>query len=442
LFQRRFSYFFITKTRSVVKIAQQYLKGLIQTRRKNMERMTEVIPDSDEQSMQHFITNSPWDHRPVLDQVAKDCDRHLGGHPDSALFIDESGIPKKGKKSVGVARQWCGRLGKVDNCQVGVFAALSQGKRVCLIDTRLYMPQEWIDNKARRRKAGVPDNVVFKTKGEQALEMVHQARQNGVRFSWVGADGGYGKDPDFLCRLEDAHEVFLVDVHKDQSIYFDDPVPYVPDRQSNKGRKPTRLVAGVPSQRVDKWVAQQPESAWQRISFRDSSRGKLKADFLVRKIWIWNKRETFGRQFTLIVRRDLDSANTFKYSLTNSPSETPTERLAFMQGQRYFIEHSFQDAKGQVGLDHYQTRKWRSWHHHMTLVIMAMLFMLETKMNTEENLPLLSCFDITQMLSYYLPRRDVTEEEIMRQMEFRHRQRQASIDSAYARQMAQLNVTK
>lgn len=422
--------------------SQQYLSGLLQANRKNMERMAEVVPDSDEQSMQHFITNSPWDHRAVIDQVTRDCDRLLGGHPDSALLIDESAIPKKGKKSVGVARQWCGRLGKTDNCQVGVYASLSCGKRVSLIDGRLYLPREWTDDETRCRKAGVPEDVGFQTKAELAIDMVLRARKNGVRFAWVGADAGYGKEPDFLCRLEDAREIFLADVHKDQIIYLEDPAPGIPEKRSTKGRAPTRPVAQTPSMRVDAWAAQQSEASWQRISFRDSSKGTLEADFLVQRVWIWNKREAHGRQWTLLVRREIGSANTLKYSLTNAAAETSLERLAFMQGQRFFIEHSFQDAKSNAGLDHYQVRQWQGWHHHMALVMMAMLFMLETKLDHEESHPLLSCYDISELMAHFLPRRDVTEEEVLRQMEVRHRQRQASIDSAYARQRARANVTK
>lgn len=414
----------------------------MQANRKNMERMAEVVPDSDEQSMQHFITNSPWDHRAVIDQVARDCDRLLGGHADSAFLIDESAIPKKGKKSVGVARQWCGRLGKTDNCQVGVYASLSRGKRVSLIDGRLYLPREWTDDRVRCRKAGVPDDVGFQTKAELAIDMVLRARENGVRFAWVGADAGYGKEPDFLCRLEDAQETFLVDVHKDQMIYLEDPRPRIPEKRSAKGRAPTRPAAQTPSLRVDKWVAQQSETSWRRICFRDSSKGKLEADFLVQRVWFWNKREAHGRQWILLVRREIDSPNTLKYSLTNAATETSLGRLAFMQGQRFFIEHSFQDAKSNAGLDHYQVRQWQGWHHHMALVMMAMLFMLETKLDHEESHPLLSCYDITQLMAHFLPRRDVTEEEVLRQMEFRHHQRQASIDSAYARQRARGNVTK
>lgn len=436
LFHDRYKKYFVTKTRSVVEQSRHYLSGLAQAIRKNVERMTEVVSDSDYQSLHHFISDSPWDHRPVMDQVARDCDRLLGGSQDTGLIIDESGIPKKGNKSVGAARQWCGRLGKVDNCQVGVFASLVRGSSAALIDGRLYLPKEWTDDHKRCRKAGVPDDVEFKTKSQLALEIVHHARSQGIRFAWVGVDGGYGKEPDFLSTLDDEGEQFVADVHKDQSIYLEDPAPYIPQRRTSKGRTPSRYVTDVPKITVETWAASQPEEAWQRIVTRDSSKGKLMVDILTHRVWVWNRSERTARQWHLVVRREVSARDTIKYSLSNAPEETPVERLAYMQGQRYFVERSFQDAKESAGMDQYQIRGWQAWHHHMALVMMTMLFMLETRLEQKEQYPLLSCPDIATLLAHFLPRKDVTPEEVLRQMEVRHRQRQASIDSAYARQRA------
>ena len=168
-----------------------------------MERMEEMVAEADEQRLQHMLTESPWEHRAVLDQVAQEADHWLGGTQDSCLLIDESGFAKKGKHSVGVKRQWCGRQGKVDNCQVGVFAALGKGHLSTLIDERLYLPKEWALNPGRCRKAGIPQiERVHKSKSALALEMVRHNRRLGVRFSWVGMDGLYGKDPALRRALE------------------------------------------------------------------------------------------------------------------------------------------------------------------------------------------------------------------------------------------------
>lgn len=411
----------------------------MQSVRKNIERMTEVVPDSEYQSLQHFITNSPWDSRPVMDQVASDADCLFGGASDVGLIIDETSFPKAGKKSVAVNRQWCGTLGKVDNCQVAVFSSLVRGSSAALVDGRLYVPKDWTDDRARCRKAGIPDDLIFKSKSQLALDSVQHLRDLGIRFSWIGIDGGYGKEPHFLSTLDDRGEFFVADVHKDQPVYLEDPAPYIPERKSAKGRKPIHHKSDSTVVQVQAWAAAQPEEAWQRITTRNSTKGLLQVDVLVQRIWFWNKEETSARQWSLIVRREVDSMETIKYSLSNAPENTSAERLAFMQGQRYFVERAFQDAKGTAGMDHYQIRGWQSWHHHMSLVMMSMLFMAETRLEEKEHYPLLSCPDIAKLLATFLPRRDTNIDEVFRQMEVRHKQRQASIDSAYHRQFVKLD---
>jgi SRSO17 transposase len=434
-FEVRFEAHFERGTRSVSAQAEQYLQGLMQAGRKNMERMEEVVPECNYQSLQHFLSHSEWDARAVLDQVAREADRHLGGSEDSALLLDESAFAKKGEMSVGVARQWNGQLGKVENSQVAVFAALAQGPYSTLIDTRLYLPKEWLKDPERCREAGVPaDAVVSKSKADLAFEMVVGARQNGLRFSWVGMDGGYGKEPGLLRRLADQGEVFVADVHKDQQIYLEDPDPAVPERRSPRGKKPTRLQAQSDSQRVDEWLKAQPSESWQKVTVRPGSKGELQVEALQARVWLWDGSEPRARCWHLVATRELGSPETIKYFLSNAAAETSLERLVQMQRQRFWIERSFEDAKSESGMADYQVRGWLAWHHHMALVMMAMLFMLEEKLSQKEVYPLLSCADIEVLLAHFLPRRDVTVAEVVRQMEARHRARQRSIDSAYRRQ--------
>ena len=434
-FSKRFENHFFRCTRSVALQAQMYLQGLMQAERKNMERMEEVVPDCSYQSLQHFLSHSEWEARAVLDQVAVEADRHLGGSADSCLLIDESSFQKKGEHSVGVGRQWSGRLGKVDNCQVAVFASLAQGPYSTLFDTRLYLPQEWTEDPQRCLAAGVPESeIVFKSKTDLAFEMVVQARQNGVRFNWVGVDGGYGKEPAFLRRLEDHGEVFVADVHKDQQIYVEDPAPVVTERKGRRGKKPTRLQAQSASQRVDAWAAAQPPELWQRVAVRPGTKGEVRVEAFQGRVWLWDGREPTARCWHVVAIRELSSPETIKYVLSNAAEETSLERLVRMQRQRFWIERSFEDAKSESGLADYQVRGWRAWHHHMALVMIAMLFMLEEKLSHKESYPLLSCSDIEVLLAHFLPRRDVTVEEVVRQMEARHTSRQRAIESAYRRQ--------
>jgi len=434
-FSGSYRQFFQRHTVNISDKAFQYLKGLFQAEKKNMERMEEKIPGAQYDPLQYFLSDADWDWKPVTDKVAQDADKLLGGFDDSALYIDETGIPKKGKMSVGVSRQWCGQLGKTDNCQVAVFATLGHGRFSTPIDCRLYLPREWTDDPARCLKAKIPGSeIIFKSKHVQALEMIFRARSNGVRFKWVGCDGFYGSNPAFLRVLDESAEIFVADVHSDQRIYLENPHPRIPEAKSKRGRKPCRLKAQTKAIRVDKWVEQLPDKQWERVAIRDSTKGKLFVDILHHQVWLWDGEEEKARRWHLIVRREANSPTKKKYSLSNAPSDISPEKLAYMQAQRYWVERPFQDGKNECGLGDYQARGWLAWYHHMTMVMMAMLFMLEQRITNKTEIPLLSCADIAVILKATLPRRDITESEMLEQLEKRHRKRQASIDSAYKAQ--------
>jgi SRSO17 transposase len=318
---------------------------------------------------------------------------------------------------------------------VAVFAALAQGNYSTLIDTRLYLPQEWAQDRKRCVAAGIPESEkAFKSKAELAFEMVVQARQNGVRFRWVGVDGGYGKDPAFLRRLASHGEVFVADVHRGQPIYLENPEPLVPERKSLSGRKPMLLQAQSPSQRVDNWAAAQSAEHWQTVTVRQGTKGELRVQAVRGRVWLWDGNEAQAHCWHVLAIRELGSPETIKYVLSNAPAETSLERLVQMQRQRFWIERSFEDGKSESGLADYQVRGWLPWHHHMALVMMAMLFMLEERLSQQESYPLLSCSDIEVLLAQFLPRRDRSVGEVVRQMEARHAARQSAIDSAYRRQ--------
>lgn len=434
-FHKRFSEFFVTRTRDVFQQAKGYLCGLVQAERKNMERIAEVVPGCNDQAYQHFLSNSPWSHRDVLDQIARDVEAHFDGSPHTCFVVDESGFAKKGDESAGVARQWLGSLGKTDNGQVGVFGGLACDGEVALTDCALYLPKPWVKDPARCERAGIPESArVFQSKSQQALAMVRHARSLQMRFSWVSADAGYGKEPWWLRALDQEGEVFCADVHCNQRIYRENPQPMVAQRQGKKGKAPTRLVAQSKSVRVDTFVAEQPTPAWERVRIRDTTKGELVVEILHRRVWLWDGKEPKAHCWHLIARREGEPSQKIKYTLSNASAETPVGRLAFMQAQRYWIEHALRNGKSEVGMDHYQVRLWQGWHHHMTMVMLAMLFMLEIRHENKEAMPLLSCHDVVEILKVILPRANVTLGEITAQIEERHRRRQSSIDSAYRRQ--------
>ena len=224
-FCKKYERHFIGQGRNSVGHARDYLTGLLGIqRRKNIETIENDVPDSDYQGMEQFISSSPWSHRDLLDDVARDADELLGHEHEAGLFLDESSFLKKGTRSVGVQRQWSGRAGKVENCQVGVFASLARGDEFALIDFRLYLPQSWVDDVDRCDKAKIPEeHRIYQPKWMQAVEMVRQARANGVRFGWVGADSLYGNNQQFLNMLEDMGENFMADVHKNLKVWLECP---------------------------------------------------------------------------------------------------------------------------------------------------------------------------------------------------------------------------
>lgn len=425
----RYRGFFRSRTRDSFGVALRYLHGLVQAPRRTLEEMAAAVPDGDAQQFQHFIANSPWDHRPVLAQIARDADRVLGGQADSCLIIDESSFPKKGDRSVGVARQWCGRLGKVENCQVAVFAALSDGKRHAFVDARLYLPKAWVDDPQRCRAAGVPeDTIVLRSKTAHALDMVGQARARGLRFAWVGVDGGYGKEPGFLRGLEALGEIFVADVHRTQLVWTEDPHLHRPPA-GRRGQRPTRLRATLTPITVEALARGLPAAAWTRLVLRDATRGPLTVDAVARRVWVRDGAEAEAKCWHLIVRRETGAAAKVKYSLCNAPAETPLLRLAQMQGQRFWIERALQDAKSACGLADYQLLGWRAWHHHVAMVMLAMLFILEQRVARQDEVDLLSPADIVGILKAMLPAPDSGPMSVADHLNRRHHRRQAAIRS-------------
>jgi SRSO17 transposase len=413
--------------------AFKYLKGLTQSNLdKNMERMVEDDPKADYESLQHFITDSSWSASDVMDHVAQDANTLIGDPEGSGLIIDESGDVKKGKNSVGVARQWIGNVGKVENGQVGVYASLVNGRNYSLVNARLYLPEEWTSDQIRLDKAKVPEvERSFKTKETIAYEMVLHARQLKLLYSWIGADGGYGKGLDFPLKLEALGETFVIDVHKDQLIYLEEPQLEIP-AYSGRGRKPEKSRPTLKPFRIDDFALAQPEDAWQKIAVREGTKGMVEYEFIFARVWIYSEEHRAIRQWHLIIRRDIETKSDVKYTLSNAPVDTAKQRLAYMQGQRYWVERSFEEGKQNCGMADYQHRRWLSWYHHMALVMMALLFMMLEKIENHDETPLLTGRDISELLTFYL-HKPPTEEEVFRRMEIRHEKRRRDMKNAAKR---------
>jgi SRSO17 transposase len=414
--------------------AAQYLQGLMQeSPRKNCERMAEFVPGSDDQALQQFISASKWDADSVMDAVALRASEILGNSQETVLVLDETGIPKKGEESAGVARQWLGSLGKVDNGQVGVFAALVCGDKYALTHGRLFLPEQWAADPERCTKARIPEeHRVHRSKETMALELVLRMKRLGIAFGWVVADAGYGKGPGFCLGLAEAGCRYVVDLHSDFHVYLSDPSPKIP-RKKSRGRTPERARTRKEAKTV-KSIAKSVGEAWHTKTLRIGTQGDIQYQYHREQVWIWQKGSKQAHDATLIIRRSLDGKE-IKYSLTNAPQSESLLNIAKAQGQRYWIERAFQDAKQNCGMGDYQVRNWIGWHHHMALVLMAQLFTAEFRIKTPTEPVPLSARDIEVLLSIYLPRRDTNPEEIVKALEKRHWQR-AHAAEAHARKKA------
>ncbi len=426
---------FRSKTRSVAKQSFQYLQGLLLERgRGNMTKYARNVPDGNNQRFQHFISDSHWDEREVIDHIQRDVVKIIGDEVNGAIHIDESGFPKSGRNSVGVKRQYCGRLGKVENCQVGVFLGYTNGYYRTLIDEAIYLPKEWAENQKRREKCGVPEDVVFKTKAELGLEMILHARANDVPFGWIGMDSFYGEQTWLRDEINNEGMVYMADVPSNTRVWLDLPKTGILARKGDRGRIPTKekLLDGEPDPiEVRKLKDLLDASQWERVFVRDTERKELWSNMVCFRVYpVVDKLP--GDELWLIIRKD-DGESSIKYQLSNAPPNTSVERFAQMSCSRYWIERSFEDAKGIAGLADYQVRSWTGWHHHVTISLLAMLVILMLNIDMGKKAELLTVQDVKEILEVTLPKNTISKKDILKLIKEKHEARYSAKKSHHRR---------
>ncbi len=436
-YHNRYTLHFITKTRNMVKQSFQYIQGkLLGNGRSNMCSYALEVPNCNNQSLQHFVSNSPWNHRPVLDHIQRDVIDAVGDTLNGSLHIDECGFPKQGMYSVGVAPQYCGRLGKIANCQVGVFLGYAKGSYRTLIDERLYLPEEWITDKVRRRKCGVPWYVRFKKKTELAWEMIrHAQKKNKMPFGWVGMDDFYGRDSWLRNKIDTHDMIYIADIPCNLGIWLEHPKTGVPSRkEAVRGRNPTRekVIEGTDPIRVRDLKDQLEGKQWHHVFIRDTERRELWADMACVRVFPSEENSLPGEECWLIIRKDLKD-NEIKYQLSNAPVETSIDRLAQMSGSRYWIERTFEDGKGIAGLADYQIRSWTGWHHHMTMTLLAMLYLMSLTIDLGKKAEFLTVQDVKEIFEVIMLKRIVTNEELLQLILEKHKARESARRSHHRR---------
>jgi SRSO17 transposase len=412
-----------------IKKCGHFLSGLLHHCKSNIERIVECVFGSDYDQMHHFISVSGWDSKAVMDEVAQKtyqtlCDRGTG----QGLILDESGWEKSGTKSVGVARQYIGQVGKVANGQVCVFASLSNGDQVGLIQSRLYLPQEWVDDTERCAKAGIPESErVYRTKPELAVKIIETLPQS-VQYDWVGGDSIYGNSYTLRQHLYTQKQAFVLDVGEDLGVYLQCPTLYIPEKKSGRGREPSKYVCDDKPLSIKHLAHQISDDQWTTLTHRSGTKGPMIRRAVIMDVYIWKaERETTIESVQLIISTNEDGGE-IKYSLCYTPNgKMDLETALYRQMQRYWVERAFQNAKEHLGLHQYQVRSWKALHHHLALTMMALHFILELQNEAKVEMPLISVADIKLVFAKKLRNKLNSDLGIIGALTLRHKKRSDDI---------------
>ena len=387
--------------------SQSYMQGLLgDAPRKNIERMALELGEN-VRSMQHYIGQSPWEAEPVIAVHQRLVGETLG-EADGVMLIDESSVVKQGDDSVGVAAQYCGSVGKIANGQVGVYLGYASRKGYSLLDGQLFVPDEWFDETHSERwsACGVPEELVFQTKPEIGLELLKKAvKRGGLPFQWVAADELYGDAPAFRDGVAALNKWYFTEIKCNTPIWSARPEVHVPVLKG-RGRPPTHLRLRHPSDRpvqVKELVAGISKEGWTRATIKEGSKGPIVCDFAFLRL-IESRKNLPGPEVWLIIRRNLEDPSIIKFYFSNAPASTPVIEFVRVSGMRWPIETIFEEAKGEVGFDHYEMRSWLGWHHHMLLVSLAHHFLVRLRILFQDRAPALTVYQVRLLLTSVLPK--------------------------------------
>lgn len=427
---------------------QQYLQGLLsEVDNKSVEAMVLARVGDDENAIratQHFLGAGAWQDDAILERHRQQVGKELGDPQEGLLICDGSDFPKQGQGSAGVKRQWCGQLGKTANCQAGVFWAYASPAGCTLVDHRLYLPREWIEDEAlahRRTRCGVPADLAFASKPQLALQMLETILQEGsLPARWVLADEAFSGSPAFLDQIAAWGLHYFAEVALDTRVWRQRPATALP-AYSGRGRRPfrERLLEDEPAALKVQQVADHlPACAWSVHTIKEGSKGPLAAELALLRVW--DVRDQLpGQPVWLVLRRDLLTRE-LKAFLSNAPADTPQPILVRLTGMRWPIETCFEDSKQLLGMGQYQCRSWRGWHHHLTLVLLAHFFLLRCQIRLQDKAPRLTLPQVFVLLKAVLPRPSFSPQHVLRIVAYRDRRNLAAARSHWKRRLQQLKL--
>jgi len=372
--------------------AEEYVRGLLMNgERKSIEPMADRLPDGEVQALQQFVNQSPWSYKEVRASLARKVEQEFV--PEAYWLIDEVSFPKQGKHSVGVARQYCGTLGKKANCQVAVTLDLGTEESSTPLDWALYLPEKWANDPVRRKEAGVPEEITFKTKSELALDLIDEVKGWGLQGRLVLADSAYGDGFEFRQGLRDRRLDYVVQVSRDLTGWTEDPHPAKPPMKAGGKIPRKRFYANdFPPARALLQIAKDlPSRSWKTVTWREGTKGPLSSRFARVVVWMANglvqgkTMEVTSEE--LLIEWPEGDKEPWKYWLSSLPPQRTSFRGLVRKAKgRYRVEQDYEEMKGEVGLDHFEGRSWQGWHHHVTLVTLAYAFLMLEKMGKKKNL--------------------------------------------------------
>jgi len=424
--------------------ARVYLKGLLScTRRKTCESIAlrfgqttdgSACAEKEVIAMQSFITQGKWLPGEAMEKIQAAFAKELApscGRWSIGLVgvLDESGFPKSGAESVGVARQYCGRVGKVENCQVGVYLVGVTPDGICPLDQQLFLPEAWMKDKARRRKTQVPEEMTFSSKPEIAAEMIRRTAEAGhVKFDWITGDSLYGDSGPLRGALDAAGQRYVLAVRSNLTVWIADPGKRTTVTLGTKQRKKHGTWRHPNCRSLNEIVKDLPAQAWQAMKLREGSKGPLVYEFARLRVWIPREGHV-AQPGWAVFRRSLDKPEEISYYVSNAGEETTLEELALVIGTRWRVEEYFEDAKTHLGMADYETRAWTSWHHHMALVALAHFIVTLTRRDVKEDIPDFTLDMAVRVLQSAFARDRCTEDDAISMIEYHLRRNRAAHQS-------------
>jgi SRSO17 transposase len=388
--------------------SRQYMQGqMLKIERKSIEPMARALEDGDVQAMQNFASASPWQDDVILRVHQHEVAKTLG-QEDGVIIVDGCDFPKQGRNSVGVAYQHCGALGKTANCQASVLLAYASEAGHTLIDRRLFMPERWFSPEYSdlRQECGVPEDLVFQTKNELAWPMLAPLLEEEILpFQWILGDEAFGRDTKLLNKIASKNKYYFVEIPRNTLIW-----------RQRAGRT-------YVSKRVDELALSMQARHWRRVIVHEGTKGPIFAEIaIVREVF--SEDAMPAREEWLVIRRQSQTQplSEWKFYRCNAPRKTSWEKLATLTAWRWPIESAIEECKSELGMDHYEVRNWRGWHHHMTMTLLSHHFLVRCRVELGETAPALTVSQVRQLLNVVLPQRKFDAETTLKEIQRTQRQ--------------------